>query len=534
MMTVNKQRFADAANKWNSVCRKICCSTVRFITGTVPAAMRKAFLATYVACYAVGVYTLRVGKRTGRRMTRALRPAGRFAYKGLDRLVLCHLRAMRQELGRMREGFVIAGQRLKAAYRRHPLLVIPQALCLPVQGVRRHRKAVVSAANLLAPMAAVMVLVLTVQFWTGATFALALEYDGQTLGYIADESVYDAAASMAAGRVINADNSFRVDRVPKLTLTLVKKDDILDENAVCDRILDSSSSLLSQSSGLYVDGSFVGALSSRALMDDLIGAALEERRGDGDSASFVADVQLVDGLYPVTAMVGSETMQGFLRQLPVKVTSLVTYEEPIAFTSSTQEVASQLLGYRAVKTKGVNGVQSVTAEVVTIDGVEQSRTVVSTSVVKEPVNEVIAIGGKKYNDVSVAGDGKATGTFIWPLPATKQISSYFGSRWGSMHGALDISNGRVFGKPIIASDGGKVVEAGWHYSYGYYVLIDHGNGFKTRYAHCSKLAVKVGQRVAQGEYIADVGNTGNSYGAHLHFEVIKKGTLVDPLKYVQR
>ncbi len=534
MMTFSKQRFADAAHKWNRVCRTIASAAFRFITGTVPAAMGKALFAVYVICYAVGIHTLRVGKRTGRLMVRALRPVGRFAFRVLDRLVLCHLRAMRRELGRMREGFAIAGQRLKTAYRRHPLLVVPQALYLPVQGIRRHRKAVVSAANLLAPVAAVMVLVLTVQFWTSATFALALEYDGQTLGYIADESVYDAAASMAAGRVINADNSFSVERVPKLTLTLVKKDEILDETAVCDRILGSSSSQLSQSSGLYVDGSFVGALSSRTLMDDLINAALEDRRGDGDSASFVADVQLVDGLYPVTAMVGSETMKGFLRQLPVKVTTLITYEEPIAFTSSTQEVASQLLGYRSVKTKGVDGIRSVTAEVVTVDGVEQARTVVSTSVVKEPVNEVIAVGGKKYNDISVAGDGKATGTFVWPLPATKQISSYFGSRWGSKHGALDISNGRVYGKPIIASDGGKVVEAGWHYSYGYYVLIDHGNGFKTRYAHCSKLKVKVGQRVAQGEYIADVGNTGNSYGAHLHFEVIKGGTLVDPLKYVQR
>ena len=73
-----------------------------------------------------------------------------------------------------------------------------------------------------------------------------------------------------------------------------------------------------------------------------------------------------------------------------------------------------------------------------------------------------------------------------------------------------------------------MVEAGWHYSYGYYVLIDHGNGFKTRYAHCSKLNVKVGQRVAQGEYIADVGNTGNSYGAHLHFEIIKTASWSTP------
>ncbi len=71
-----------------------------------------------------------------------------------------------------------------------------------------------STFNLLAPAAAVMVLVLTLQFWSSATFALALEYDGRTLGYIADESVYDAAASLANGRVINADNSFSVERCP--------------------------------------------------------------------------------------------------------------------------------------------------------------------------------------------------------------------------------------------------------------------------------------------------------------------------------
>lgn len=531
-----KQRLADAANTVKMHMQALWSSVAHVMTDTLPSAAEKALHTAYVLCYTVGVHTLRVGKQSGRLTGRLLRPVGRLAYRAADKLLLRHLRAMRRELGRMREGFVLAGQNLKAAYRRHPLLVIPQALCLPVKAFRRHRKAVTSTFNLLAPAAAVMALVLTLQYWSNATFALALEYDGQTLGYIADESVYDAAASLASGRVINADNSFSVERVPKLTLTLVNKADILDETAVCDRILDSAGGSLSQSSGLYVDGEFVGALPSRIQLEESVEEALSARlSGSGeDSAAFVQDVQLVDGLYPVSALVGAETMDGFLHQLPVKVTSYITYEEPIAYTSTTQEVSSQLLGYRSVKTKGVDGVQSVTAEVVTVDGVEQSRTVVSTSVIKEPVNEVIAVGGKKYNDVSVAGDGKATGTFVWPLPATKRISSYFGSRWGSTHGAIDISNGQVYGKPIIASDGGRVAEAGWHYSYGYYVLIDHGNGYKTRYAHCSKLKVKAGQRVAQGEYIADVGNTGDSYGAHLHFEIIKNGRLVNPLDYVQR
>ena len=101
-------------------------------------------------------------------------------------------------------------------------------------------------------------------------------------------------------------------------------------------------------------------------------------------------------------------------------------------------------------------------------------------------------------------------------------------------GAIDIANGSTHGKPIIASDGGTVIEAQYHGSWGYYVLIDHGNGFKTRYAHCSKLEVEAGDKVAQGQYIAKVGNTGYSFGSHLHFEVIKNGVLVNPLDYVQR
>lgn len=76
---------------------------------------------------------------------------------------------MRRELGRIREGFVLAGRELKAAYRVHPLRVIPAALRLPVKGFRRHRRALVSSFNLLAPAAAVMVLVLTLQFWSNAT-----------------------------------------------------------------------------------------------------------------------------------------------------------------------------------------------------------------------------------------------------------------------------------------------------------------------------------------------------------------------------
>ena len=100
-----------------------------------------------------------------------------------------------------------------------------------------------------------------------------------------------------------------------------------------------------------------------------------------------------------------------------------------------------------------------------------------------------------------------------------------------MHTGLDIS--ASLGTPIKAADGGKVVFVGRKGAYGNMVEIDHGNGYKTRYAHCSKMLVKVGDKVYKGQHIANVGNTGRSTGPHLHFEVLKNGKSQNPSKYLK-
>jgi murein DD-endopeptidase MepM/ murein hydrolase activator NlpD len=212
----------------------------------------------------------------------------------------------------------------------------------------------------------------------------------------------------------------------------------------------------------------------------------------------------------------------------------ITYTETVKYSVVRVADTSQPLGYESVTTKGKNGTRKVEAQIIYVNGEERYRTVTATTDILPVVNQVLTVGAQTYTDDSIIGDGKATGTFVWPLPYTKNITSYFASRWGSFHGAIDIAGGYTHGKPIIASDGGVVVEAGFHNSYGNYVLIDHGNGFKTRYAHCSVLEVKKGDKVAQGQYIAKVGNTGFVTGSHLHFEVIKDGRLVNPLNYVRR
>lgn len=136
---------------------------------------------------------------------------------------------------------------------------------------------------------------------------------------------------------------------------------------------------------------------------------------------------------------------------------------------------------------------------------------------------------------SGSGGYTSTGNFTWPVPGFTRLTTQF-QEWtyGGYHRGIDIAStgGRsIYGAPIVAADSGKVIKAGWNNSYGNCVYIDHGGGYVTRYAHASSLAVSQGQTVTKGQTIAYVGNTGDSFGAHLHFEVILNGNLQNPMNY---
>lgn len=128
----------------------------------------------------------------------------------------------------------------------------------------------------------------------------------------------------------------------------------------------------------------------------------------------------------------------------------------------------------------------------------------------------------------------AEGAYMWPLPTGRgYISCHFGGRDpnGAPHYAVDVAQIGM-GCPIYAANSGTVVKAEWHYSYGYYVVIDHGGGIATLYAHCSSLSVSAGQTVTKGQTIAGAGTTGFSTGVHLHFEFRVNGQKVNALNYM--
>ena len=137
-------------------------------------------------------------------------------------------------------------------------------------------------------------------------------------------------------------------------------------------------------------------------------------------------------------------------------------------------------------------------------------------------------GGSSSGSIG-SGGYVSTGNFTWPVPGFTNISCGYSSG----HKAIDISGGgrTIYGTPIVAADSGKVVTATYHYSYGNYVMIDHGGGYSTLYAHASSLAVSAGQTVTKGQTIAYVGSTGNSTGPHLHFEVRVNGNRQNPFNW---
>ena len=115
-------------------------------------------------------------------------------------------------------------------------------------------------------------------------------------------------------------------------------------------------------------------------------------------------------------------------------------------------------------------------------------------------------------------------------PTVGTLTSRFGGRWGSMHTGIDVANNT--GTNITSAAAGTVKFTGWYGGYGNLVIVSHGGGVETYYAHCSSILVSAGQSVAQGQSIAKMGSTGNSTGPHLHFEVRVNGVAQNPQTYV--
>ena len=214
----------------------------------------------------------------------------------------------------------------------------------------------------------------------------------------------------------------------------------------------------------------------------------------------------------------------------VTVNSSLFRKEKIDYKVKEVKTKKLYKGKTKVAKKGSEGIRIVTGSGTFVNGKLVNSVVYDEKTIKKPVTQVVKVGTKKK-----IIKGVATGNFTWPLPSSHYITSGYGPRYGPFFGSefhmgYDIAGS--YGAGVVAADGGTVVKAAYHPSYGNEIVIDHGNGLQTRYAHNSSLNVRVGQRVSRGQVIAYCGSTGDSTGNHLHFEVLKNGTHTNPAPYL--
>lgn len=232
--------------------------------------------------------------------------------------------------------------------------------------------------------------------------------------------------------------------------------------------------------------------------------------------------------------------------LRVKVVKTEVADEEIPFETIKTDNSNLFKGSKKVKRNGSVGKSQVTRLVTYVDGVRVSAEEINRVTIKNPVDELVDIGtksatvsrgskGPKGSGVSGVYNATPTsGKLVWPIIGLYRVNSPYGPRNGGFHGGIDLSGPNASGHIVVAAASGRVTAAGWGGPYGYRVIVDHGGGMSTLYAHClaGSVSVGVGQSVSAGQAIARVGSTGNSTGPHLHFEVRIGGNRVNPAPYL--
>ena len=544
--------------------------------------------------YWLGARTIRKWRHFSRWFGRVSAPARRTLRYYWTRRIKWPVHRFARKQRILRRQTLVALKFLWRQTKEKPSSAIPTLFRLCGGAVRHYWDELTSLGRFLGPVAAGAVLVLTVVAWTGAPYRLNLAYQGEELGTVSNAAVYDAGAALARDRVINEDDSFSVDTVPTYTITMQGWKTPLSEEQVCDGILRTAGDSIAEACGLYVNGKFVGAMETTAAVDSLL-ASYKEGYGDPDDpdqrVDFVQTVETTEGLYPISTIRDKTAMnqkltsktaeeqhytvaegdtlstiaQQFdlttaqLRQmnpeytssddlragdrltvnvaasyLQVKVVKTVKYSETIDYKTKTVYRDDKPVGYNQTTTAGQEGQRDIVAEDTYVDGLKTGRKIIKKTVSKEAVTKVVEVGTRKQDpSMTGPGDGVTHGTMTWPVPICHNMSrGYYRG-----HYAIDICNGpiKVLGKPAVAADGGTVIQAayGWNGGFGNVVKIQHDNGLVTLYAHLQSVKVVAGQKISRGQTIGLIGNTGNSQGPHLHFEVIKNGVRVDPLDYVE-
>ena len=344
------------------------------------------------------------------------------------------------------------------------------------------------------------------------------------LGFVQDADMLsgtvqeiEASASAASGETYSLPFSLntRSMRAPLC--------EFLDENALRTALTEQSGEL-DTLAVISIDGTRAGVCHNAEEAQTLLDRVKRLYTTQADSsADFVQQVH-VDSVVAESRLAGEPqtVFETLSDRLDVRARRSVTYTETIPFGTVTRENDAEYQDYRETVRQGQTGEAVVTAEIQTLDGEENERTIVARTVLRSASDEIVEVGTKNI--------GIGTGSFVRPVSGYT-FTSAFKWRWGRLHSGVDLAVPE--GTPVRASDNGKVILAeNSGDGYGNYIILDHGNGFKTLYGHKSALCVSVGDIVSQGDLIAYSGSTGNSTGPHLHFEIHLDDEKVDPERFL--
>ncbi|WFA84155.1 peptidoglycan DD-metalloendopeptidase family protein [Paenibacillus sp. FSL H7-0940] len=352
-----------------------------------------------------------------------------------------------------------------------------------------------------------------------------LKVDGEVIGIVKDQATADAILEQVQSKYISASavrsslktksvsaNSSKKDEGPSTTLKSVGiKEDVATDVVKADpnKIWDVSEAVKALTVGKDAPVTYVvregDTISSIAAKYEITQSEIRKHNpGIKETSLQIGDELTLTVPKPAVTV---KSVEQVVEQIEIK---------PQVEVRKSDELKA---GTTKVVRPGQSGLKSMQYRITKENGEVVQEEWLGQEVIKAAVTEVVLSGTK------VVGEG--TGEFAWPV-SNATMSSSFGQRWGRQHKGVDL----VGNRDVKASDEGVITFAGQKSGYGNVIIINHRNGYETLYGHLNSIGVKVGQVVEKGESIGVMGNTGRSTGTHLHFEIIKNGTVENPLTYL--
>ena len=436
--------------------------------------------------------------------------------------------------------------------------------------------------NYALPVVAAVMLVMVVQSFSDISLGIHVIYKDQDIGYIRNENEFADALEDVESRIVTGLESNYTSGVPRFEVVVIEdQDQYTPLNILANNIIKASSDEIQPAYAVYVNNELLGAVEDGDSAYNALQETLDRNRTGKlkERVEFQKNVSYTDGIFPKSSIISEDEMLEKIYSDEIKeevyiveegdtlstiadrtgtsirnierlnpsitedtdlkpgtelymakarpllsVQNIYTdiYTEEIPYKVEETPDAMYAEGYREVISEGVPGTGRVTAEITAIDGVEITRNILSVEQLSEPIAERVKVGTNEGVDASTG--------FMWPGRGG-YISCYVGGYPG--HAGIDIAGTGGVGSPVYASSSGTVVKASWGYvGYGNHIIIDHGDGWQTLYAHNSDMYVSVGDYVQKGKIIAAVGATGWATGPHIHFEVIHNGQKLNPVHYV--